>query len=76
MFVQHKYGGIAINSAEVARIRLLGVVHQDRETAPTFRWKKTRAACLHWFRLTPGTMGDFVLARRARKAKYRLERRT
>jgi len=29
----------SIYSAETARIRLLGIVQKDRETAPTFRWR-------------------------------------
>ncbi|GAB2620017.1 hypothetical protein [Novilysobacter erysipheiresistens] len=65
----------ANDSATVARVRLFGVVGQDREQAPAFRWVKLRARST--LLLYPPTFDrpSYSQWLRGRKAKYRWERR-
>lgn len=75
-----------LTSAVIARVRLLGIVQKDRETAPAWMWRKVRSAPRlmpgpMWFLLRIGETPEHFTARcnkerRQRKAKYRLERRT
>lgn len=71
-----RLAGVPVNSAESAKMRLMGIIAVDRRAVPAWRWVCVRKRLEPSRRWIPPTLDSFETDRRFRRARYRWEMRT